>query len=130
MSFVVGLGVLISPALLALVALWILNVAPTAASLPLIAVMVPIIIALATFVVLIAVVAGTPAVLLLGRLLRKGASLYGAVATGSALVGLVWLLPRVGLFVPMLVLPIGVGSWILTLRRGASAAEALDTSTA
>jgi hypothetical protein len=129
LAFGLGLAVLISPAVLALIAFWILNVAPTSASLPLLAVMLPIIVALTTFVALVAVVAGTPSVVLLGRLLRSGASLYGAVAIGSALVGLVWLLPRLGLLVPVLVLPIGIGSWILAVRRGAAPEEATETAT-
>lgn len=128
LAFVVGLAVLVSPAVLGLVAFWILNVAPTAASLPLLAVMLPIVVALTTFVGLVAVLAGTPSVLMMGRLLRSETSLYGAVAIGSALVGLIWLLPRVGLLVPLTILPIGIGSWILTMRPGAALPSHLDDS--
>jgi len=130
LAFVVGLGVLVSPAVLGLVAFWILNLAPIEASLPLLAVMLPMVVALTTFVGLVAVVAGTPPVLMLGRLVRSETSLYGAVAMGSALVGLIWLLPRVGLLVPLLVLPIGIGSWVLTMRPGATLPSPSDDTAA
>lgn len=125
-AFLVGLSVMLSPVALALIALWILNVAPPRASLPLLAVLLPIIVALVTSVALVAVVAGTPSVLLLGRLLRRRTSLYGAVAIGSGLIGLIWLLPRVGLLVPLLVLPVGIGSWILTLRSHAASPDHVE----
>jgi hypothetical protein len=37
------------------------------------------------------------------------------------LVGIVWLIPIVGWIVPLLILPIGLGSWLLSFRQGQEA---------
>jgi hypothetical protein len=58
-------------------------------------------------------VAGVPAVLAIGRGLPGDRGVYGAIALGAAVAGLIWLLPYVGWLVPLVVLPLGLGAWIL-----------------
>jgi uncharacterized membrane protein len=43
--------------------------------------------------------------------------MFGAILAGSALAGVLWLVPIVGWIVPILVLPIGVGAWLLSFRE-------------
>ncbi len=109
-SVLAGLAVLVSPILLLILGLLLLQVTPASASLPLLAILVPLALGLLTLVLLLAVVASAPALLFVGRLVRSTLSLYQAIALGSAVVGLIWLLPWVGWVVPALVLPAGVGS--------------------
>jgi uncharacterized membrane protein len=62
-----------------------------------------------------------PAVLAAGRALPRDLGLFGAILAGSTLVGVVWLIPMVGWIVPLLVLPVGLGSWLLSFRQGREA---------
>jgi uncharacterized membrane protein len=65
----------------------------------------------------LSLVAGVPAVLAAGRALPSDLGMFGAIVAGSILAGVVWLIPVVGWIVPMLVLPIGVGAWLLSFRE-------------
>jgi uncharacterized membrane protein len=58
-------------------------------------------------------VADVPAVLLLVNRLPGNRGTYESVAPGSAVAGLVWLIPVVSGIVPLLVLPMGAGAWTL-----------------
>jgi hypothetical protein len=62
-------------------------------------------------------IAGLPAVALIGSLVKRGTTISGAVGIGSAIVGLVWLLPVVGLPVALLVVAAGIGGWLSTRRK-------------
>jgi divalent metal cation (Fe/Co/Zn/Cd) transporter len=72
-------------------------------------------------------IAGLPAVALIGSLVRKGTTIAGAVGIGSAIVGLLWLFPFVGWPLALLVLAAGIGGWLSTLRQPAD--NAPDSST-
>ena len=52
-----------------------------------------------------------------GRLLPGRRGMYGAIVLGSALVGVLWFLPIVSWLVPVLLLPLGLGAWILGWRE-------------
>jgi uncharacterized membrane protein len=65
----------------------------------------------------LSLVAGVPAVLAAGRALPSDLGMFGAIVAGSILAGVVWLIPVVGWIVPLLVLPIGVGAWLLSFRE-------------
>jgi cytoskeletal protein CcmA (bactofilin family) len=117
-AFGYGAVVVLSPLLLTGVAAIVAGLAPTAASLPLLAIFAPLIVATAGVVLVLSLVAGVPAVLAAGRALPTDLGLFGAILAGSVLVGVVWLIPIVGWIVPLLVLPIGLGAWLLSFREG------------
>jgi hypothetical protein len=100
----------------AAIAALIAGLAPASAFVPLLAIFVPLIVALSGVVLVLLLVAGVPAVLAIGRALPGDRSHYGAIALGAAAVGLAWLLPFVGWLVPLVVLPLGLGAWILAFR--------------
>ncbi len=120
-----GALVILTPFLLAGVTALIVAVAPASASLPLLAILVPLVLVTAGIILTLCLVAGLPAVLVLGRLLPGERGMFGAIALGSLLVGLVWMIPLVGWIVPVVVLPWGLGAWLLTFRR-----EPADENTA
>ena len=117
-AFGYGAVVVLSPLLLTGVAAIVAGLAPAAASLPLLAIFAPLIVATAGVVLVLSLVAGVPAVLAAGRALPTNLGLFGAILAGSVLVGVVWLIPIVGWIVPLLVLPIGLGAWLLSFREG------------
>lgn len=118
-----GAAVLFAPLLVAGVTALILGLAPAAVAFPLLAILVPVILALAGLSLALALVAGAPAVGWLGERLFKRLDLYGSILAGSVLAGVVWWLPVVGWLVPVVVLPIGLGAWIAG-RRAQSSSEA------
>ncbi len=111
-----GAVVMLSPLLLAALAVLLAGLAPAAGSLPLLAVFGPLVVVALVIVLALSVVAGVPAVLALGEALPGKFGLFGSILTGSALVGVVWMIPLVGWVVPLIVLPLGLGAWILSLR--------------
>jgi len=116
-SYGIGFLVIFSPILIIGVGALIVGLAPAAASLPLLAILVPVAVVMAGLVMAFSLVAGAPSVLMLGRLLRANLGTYGAIVAGSAVVSLVWFLPVVGWLVPLTVLPLGAGSWIVASLR-------------
>ncbi|HEU4321357.1 MAG TPA: hypothetical protein VFS66_14900 [Acidimicrobiia bacterium] len=102
----------------------IVGLAPAAAAFPLLAVLVPVILALIGISFALAFVAGAPAVGWLGGVLFKRLDLYGSILAGSAIVGAVWYVPYLGLLVPVVVLPLGLGAWMSTWRRSPTAVSA------
>ena len=115
-----GALVILSPFIVAGIAALIAGLVPAAASLPLLAVFVPLIIALAGIVLVLSLVAGVPAILALGRAMPGERGLDGSVVVGSIAAGVLWLIPYVGWLVPLLVLPIGLGAWMLSFREEGS----------
>jgi len=116
-KWLTGLLILGSPLALALITGVILGVAPAAAAFPLLAVLVPVILALAGLSFALALVAGAPVVGWLGGVLFKRLELYGSILAGSLLAGVAWYLPWVGWAVPAVVLPLGLGAWLDTWRQ-------------
>ena len=116
-SWSTGALVMLSPLLLALTAGLILVVAPSSASFPLLPIFGPLILASIGVVFASSLVAGVPAVGRLGARLFKRLDTYGAVLAGSAITGVVWVLPIVGWLVPLLVLPLGMGAWIRSRHK-------------
>ena len=115
-SWLSGALVMASPLLLALVAVLVLGLAPASASFPLLAILGPLVLASAGVVLAFCVVAGIPAVGRLGGLILKKLDIYGAIVVGAIVTGVVWLLPIVGWMVPLIVLPIGMGGWMLSWK--------------
>ena len=111
-----GALVMFSPLLLAAVAGLILGLAPASASFPLLAILGPLVLAAVGVVLALCFVAGIPTVGRLGSFLFKKLDVYGSILAGSALTGLLWLLPVIGLIVPFVVLPLGLGAWISSWR--------------
>ncbi|HEX5695931.1 MAG TPA: hypothetical protein VFZ15_06065 [Acidimicrobiia bacterium] len=111
-----GSLVMLSPVLLGAVAALIVGLAPASASLPLLAIFGPLILASLGLVLTLSLVAGVPAVLAAGEALPTKFGFYGSILAGSVLAGLVWLVPLVGWLVPLIVLPTGLGGWILSFR--------------
>ena len=111
---------ILSPLIVAGIAGLIAGLVPASASLPLLAIFVPLIVALAGMVLVLSLVAGVPAILALGRAMPGDRGSYGSIVIGSIVAGLLWLMPWVGWLVPLLVLPIGLGAWMLTFREEGS----------
>ena len=109
-----GALVMASPLFLTLIAVLVVGIAPAAASFPLLVILGPLVLAALGVVLALSVVAGIPAVGRIGSLLFQRLDLYGAILVGAGLAGLVWLLPMVGWLVPLVVLPLGLGGWMLS----------------
>lgn len=116
-AYGLGLLVMVSPALLVAGAGLIVVVAPTSASLPLLAILAPLVLALTGVVLVLSLVAGVPVILMIGRRLPGDLGIHGSVLAGAAVAGVVWLVPLVGWLVPLTVLPLGMGAWILGMRE-------------
>jgi cytoskeletal protein CcmA (bactofilin family) len=107
-----GAVVLFSPLLVVLATVLLLILAPAAAALPLLAVLVPLILALLGLSFAVTLIAGIPVVGWVGRSVLRRGDLYRSLLAGSILAGVVWFLPFVGWIVPLLVLPLGLGAWM------------------
>jgi cytoskeletal protein CcmA (bactofilin family) len=112
-----GALIILSPLIVAGIAALIVALVPASASLPLLAIFVPLTVALTGIVFVLSLVAGVPAVLALGRALPGERGLYGSILVGSIVAGVVWFVPLVGWLVPLLVLPIGLGAWLISFRE-------------
>lgn len=119
-KWLVGAAILFAPLLMIAVTAVILGLAPAAAGFPLLAVLVPVILALLGLSFALALVAGVPVVGWLGGVTFKRLEIYGSILVGAILVGLVWYLPWVGWLVPLVVLPLGLGAWISTWANQSS----------
>jgi cytoskeletal protein CcmA (bactofilin family) len=113
-----GMGalVMVSPLLLGGLAGLLVGLAPDAASLPLLAIFAPLVLATAGVVLVLSLVAGVPAVLAFGDILPGRFGLHGTILVGSLAAGLIWLVPLVGWLVPIVMLPVGLGAWIHSFR--------------
>lgn len=115
--WLLGAPIVFSPVVLAAMTLFLLGMAPATAAFPLLVILIPVILAVTGVVVALCLVAGAPFVAWLGGVLFRRLELYGSILAGSLLVGVVWYLPLVGWLVPLVVLPLGLGSWLATWRR-------------
>lgn len=116
-SFLTGAAVVLSPAVILGLAFAVLAFAPASTALPLVAVLIPILFALMGVVLVAGLFAGMPAVAWIGARLKKQTTVAGAVAVGSAVVAMLWLIPIVGWIVAILVLAAGMGGWLSTFRH-------------
>jgi hypothetical protein len=112
-----GALVMLSPFLLGGVAVLVAGLTPASASLPLLAIFGPLVVVTAGLVLMLSLVAGVPSVLALGELLPRKFAMYGSILAGSALAALFWMVPLVGWLVPLVVLPTGLGAWMLSFRQ-------------
>lgn len=110
-SWARGAVVIFSPLFLVGLAVLLLSLAPPAASFPLLAVLVPIVLAAVGAVGALVLVAGIPAAGRLGAKVAPSLTIHGGVLVGSLLIGALWLIPAVGWLVPVLALPLGLGGW-------------------
>lgn len=112
-----GALVMLSPLVLAGLAALMVTLAPSSASLPLLGVMAPVIVASLGIVFALSLVAGVPAAGWLGQRLFKKLDPYGSMLAGSLVIGVVWLIPWIGWLVPLITLPLGLGGWFLSRGR-------------
>lgn len=109
-----GALVVLSPLMVAAAVGLMVGLGPSAVSVPLLVIFAPVVLALGGIVLALSLVAGVPTVLLLGRRLPGDRGMYGAVALGSAVVAILWLIPLASWIIPLLVLPLGMGGWIIS----------------
>lgn len=121
-----GALVMVIPLLLAAIAGLVVALAPASASLPLLAIFVPLVVVTAGIILVLGLVAGAPAVLVLGQVVPGDREMFGAIAVGSILAGVIWMVPLVGWIVPLLLLPWGLGAWMISFKG----VEAVDQETA
>lgn len=104
------------PLLIAAIAVLVVAVAPASASLPLLAIFVPLVVVTLGIVLALCLVAGAPAVLVIGALVPGKRGMFGAIAVGSLMAAILWMLPVVGWIVPLVIVPWGLGAWILSFK--------------
>ena len=105
-----GLGVLVSPLLAAGVLGFILGVAPSAAAVPLVIVLLPIVLGLGGLVLMASLFGVIPAAAAIGRLITRRGSPPAATLVGMLLIGIVILIPLLRWVVAAIVVPLGVGA--------------------
>jgi hypothetical protein len=106
-----GLGVLVSPLLAAGVLGFILGVAPSAAAIPLVIVLLPVVLGLGGLVLMASLFGVIPAAGAVGRVVtRRRASSPAAVLVGMFLVGIVLLIPFLRWVAAAIIVPLGVGA--------------------
>jgi hypothetical protein len=132
-KWAVGASVLAAPLFVSAITGLILGLAPASASFPLLAVLVPIVLALVGISLALAFVSWTPVVGWLGGVVFRRLDIYGAVLAGSIVTAVVWYLPYVGWLVPIVVLPLGLGAWLATWRQssgseGSSESDSIQSS--
>ncbi|MGD2061858.1 MAG: polymer-forming cytoskeletal protein, partial [Acidimicrobiia bacterium] len=115
-NWLTGASIFFAPLLAVLATAVILGLAPAAVAFPLLAVLIPLILAMLGLSLALGLVAGVPTVGWLGGVLFRRLEVYGSILTGSILAGLVWYVPWVGWLVPLVILPLGLGAWVSTWR--------------
>ncbi len=109
-----GAVVMASPLFLVAIGALLFTLAPPSASFPLLIILGPLVLAAFGLVLATSLVAGIPTVGRVGGVLFRKLEIYGAVLVGSAVVGILWMLPVVGWLIPLIVLPLGLGGWYLS----------------
>lgn len=113
-AWLLGAVVMASPLFLVAIGALLLTLAPPSASFPLLIILGPVILAAVGVVFAASLVAGIPTVGRVGGVLFRKLEIFGAVLAGSAVVGILWMLPIVGWLIPLIVLPLGLGGWYLS----------------
>lgn len=109
-----GAVVMASPLFLVAIGALLFTLAPPSASFSLLIILGPLVLAAFGLVLATSLVAGIPTVGRLGGALFRKLEIYGAILVGSAVVGILWMLPVVGWLIPLIVLPLGLGGWYLS----------------
>ena len=113
MTWLAGLGVLISPLIGAGAVGLILGISPSAAAVPLLIILLPVVIGLGGLVLMAALFGVIPAAAALGRLvIRRTSSTAAAVLVGMLLLGIVMSIPILRWVALAIVVPVGIGSLI------------------
>jgi cytoskeletal protein CcmA (bactofilin family) len=123
-----GASVIFAPLLAIALTGLLLGLAPPAAAFPLLAVLIPVILALFGLSAALGLVAGAPVVAWLGDRVFRRFDVYGSIVAGAALVGLAWYVPWVGWLVPLVILPLGLGAWMAALGQTSSGPGPSDGS--
>jgi len=108
-----GIGVASVPAALVIVTGGIVAVTSLSAAGPVILVLVPVAVGLASILFLGLLSTPVPLALAAGSRLKPGWSTYARFVVGFPLLVIVWLLPWVGGFLLMLLALAGLGSWLV-----------------
>lgn len=116
-SFGIGFLIFASPIVVLAGGAVAVALTPGEVSLPLLIVVIPVALAIAGIVLVLSIVASAPVAMWLGRLVRRSLGPYGAILLGGVIAGLIWLLPWVGILVPLLLLPLGIGGLVAGMRR-------------
>lgn len=124
----IGAAILAAPLLVSAVTGLIVGLAPASAALPLLLVLIPVILALAGISFALAFVAWAPVVGWLGGVVFRRLDIYGAILAGSIVTALLWYLPVIGWIVPILVLPLGLGSWLGAWRQASGSSPSTEGS--
>lgn len=108
-----GIGVASVPAALVIVTGGIVAVTSLSAAGPVILVLVPVVVGLASLLFLGLLTSPVPLALAAGSRLRPSWSTYGRFVVGFPLLVIVWLLPWIGGFLVLLGAFAGLGSWLV-----------------
>lgn len=108
-----GIGVASVPAALVIVTGGIVAVTSLSAAGPVVLVLVPVAVGLASILFLGLLSTPVPLALAVGSRLRPGWSTYARFVVGFPLLVIVWLLPWIGGFLLMLLAFAGLGSWLV-----------------
>lgn len=122
-SWLLGAALFMSPVLVLGLGWLVLWLAPPAAGLPLVLVLLPVFLATLGAIAVAALAAAVPVATAFGSALFRALGPYGATLGGSLILGAAWMLPWVGLLVPIVTLPLGLGAW---LRSRGQPVEAND----
>lgn len=127
-SFVTGAVVVFSPVVLLGVAILLFQITPATAALPLLLILVPVMFGLIGIVLFTSLVAGVPMVAWIGGAVARRTTIYGAIAIGSLITAVIWLVPVVGWLVPLFVLTGGLGAWIGTFAPAETDTVPVETA--
>ena len=111
-TWLAGIGVVFSPLLLVGLFAAFIAFAPAAAAIPLAVVFLPLAIGLLGLVLLGGLTGFVPVGGAIGRRIRDSLSLPGAILVGLVVLALVALLPLVRWVIPLVGVPLGLGSWL------------------
>jgi cytoskeletal protein CcmA (bactofilin family) len=112
-SLMWGVGLVSVPAALLIVTFGIVSLTPLSSSGPLVLVMLPMALAIASVVLIGLLAAPVPVGLAIGTRLRPEWSSYGRFVVGFPALVVAWLLPWVGGILSLLLAVAGLGSWLV-----------------
>lgn len=122
-SWLLGAALFLSPVVVVGVGWLVLSLAPPAAGLPLVAVLLPVLLATLGAVAVAALAAAVPVASAFGSALFRALGPYGATLGGSLVLGAIWMLPWIGWMVPVVTLPLGLGGWLRSRAQPAAVTD-------